>query len=88
LYFIPNIVKLTTRNSHYTIVARYGARQTKQPLRKSPRLIKTLTQSNSRRKGFYRLEAITKDSQGRNEEGKFGQNILYEKNIFNLKRRR
>lgn len=54
-------------------------------------VIKTLTQSSLGRKGFmmfYRLEAITKESQDRNEEVKFGQNILYEKKLFSIKKKR
>lgn len=37
---------------------------------------------------FYRLEVITKESQDRNKEGKFGQNILYEKKLFSIKKKR
>lgn len=65
-------------------------RQTKQPFRKCPRLTKTLTQSKLRTKGFmmfHRLEVITKENQGRDEEGKFAQNVLYIKKYFQLKKK-
>lgn len=36
---------------------------------------------------FHRLEVITKENQGRDEEGKFAQNVLYIKKYFQLKKK-
>lgn len=37
---------------------------------------------------FYRLEAIIKESQDRNEEGKFGQKYCMKRNYFQLKKKK